>query len=408
MYPNRYPRLSRALAVALSGPVLVTSPLASTIDVPVDYATISEAVSASAPGDEIVVAPGVYDEPYTVVSHAITIRASFGPEHTIVKPVPFTSVMFSVESSVDGLFRLEGFTFRETEAPVVFMLPAENATIQIVGNWFLENGGFALLSLEGGHHEVTGNRFEDSTLIEGGHEVAITGPGRIAGNVIVGNGTPGGVFELHPGDGGTMEVVGNEIISHGVNRYGSVITFGAGMIVVAENTFTDGAGGLFMQRNGGRQVVRDNLFVRTPSPIYARLAGADVYRNTIVDTPSGPGIYAGNGSAVHVHGNLVVGGAGPGIEVEDGATSRVQCNITFDNAGGPLVGHGSLVSGNADVDPLFCDRAGGDYGVEPISPCLPENNPCLEPVGAFGEACAVTPTATSSWGRIKARYRAGL
>ncbi len=60
------------------------SALAADINVPGDFATIGAAVAAAAPGDEIIIAPGVYNENIITVNKTLTIRSTDGPEATIV------------------------------------------------------------------------------------------------------------------------------------------------------------------------------------------------------------------------------------------------------------------------------------------------------------------------------------
>jgi hypothetical protein len=62
---------------------------------------------------------------------------------------------------------------------------------------------------------------------------------------------------------------------------------------------------------------------------------------------------------------------------------------------------------NLFVDPAFCGVAQGDFTLCADSPCLPENNPWGELIGAREAGCGACATAVdrSSWGRIKAIYR---
>lgn len=80
------------------------------------YPTITSAVAAAAPGDEILVAPGVYtsDHPAHVVDTrgvAITLRSSHGPEVTIIdgEGVRRGIACFNGETSDTSI---EGFTIR--------------------------------------------------------------------------------------------------------------------------------------------------------------------------------------------------------------------------------------------------------------------------------------------------------
>ncbi len=55
------------------------------------------------------------------------------------------------------------------------------------------------------------------------------------------------------------------------------------------------------------------------------------------------------------------------------------------------------INGNIESDPLFCDTAVGNLGLDGVSPCLPANNSCGQVIGSIGEGCSpdlavITPT----------------
>ncbi len=76
-----------------------------------------------------------------------------------------------------------------------------------------------------------------------------------------------------------------------------------------------------------------------------------------------------------------------------GSPATLSCCTLFGNAGGDWVGQiaGQLgQNGNIDLDPLFCDAAGGDFGLLTESPCAPfsEPNPECDLIGAWPVGCA--------------------
>jgi hypothetical protein len=75
-----------------------------------------------------------------------------------------------------------------------------------------------------------------------------------------------------------------------------------------------------------------------------------------------------------------------------------RCTNSYDNAGGdwvgPLEGQDTL-AGNMSVDPLFCDRSGGEFTLLDASPCAPENNDCGVLIGALPVACLNIPEILS-------------
>ncbi|MCH8970343.1 MAG: plasmid stabilization protein, partial [Planctomycetes bacterium] len=72
-------RLAVLLLAVLLGSAIPCSALADIIHVPADYPTIQAAIYAAASGDEIIVAPGVYNEALYISGIEITLRSSEGP-----------------------------------------------------------------------------------------------------------------------------------------------------------------------------------------------------------------------------------------------------------------------------------------------------------------------------------------
>jgi hypothetical protein len=94
----------------------------------------------------------------------------------------------------------------------------------------------------------------------------------------------------------------------------------------------------------------------------------------------------------------------------ESAISLTCCDV-YGNAGGDWSGciadqYG--VDSNFSEDPLFCldDNPEEPCSLHEGSPCLPENSPCDELVGAFGQGCStVTAVEAVSWSSVKALYR---
>jgi hypothetical protein len=74
---------------ALLAPASLT--LAATRNVPSQYSTIQAAINASADGDNIVVAPGVYREAIVLNGKAVTLRSSAGPALTTIDAATLTA-----------------------------------------------------------------------------------------------------------------------------------------------------------------------------------------------------------------------------------------------------------------------------------------------------------------------------
>jgi hypothetical protein len=94
---------------------------------------------------------------------------------------------------------------------------------------------------------------------------------------------------------------------------------------------------------------------------------------------------------------------------EVGICPTLRCCDIYGNAGGDWIGciaDQAGQYGNLSVDPLFCDLAHQDYHLSSESFCAPENNPSCGQIGAYGVGCGATSTMSTSWGLIKAMFRA--
>lgn len=84
-------------------------------------------------------------------------------------------------------------------------------------------------------------------------------------------------------------------------------------------------------------------------------------------------------------------GAATAVTCVSGVTVTASCCDVFGNTGGDwtgcLAGLGGT-AGNFSLDPLFCDPAGGDYGLHANSMCAPAMNPGCGSIGFTTATCA--------------------
>ncbi|MBN2171276.1 MAG: right-handed parallel beta-helix repeat-containing protein [Candidatus Krumholzibacteriota bacterium] len=160
---------------------------------------------------------------------------------------------------------------------------------------------------------------------------------------------------------------GGGVFAHG----DSVPTAVLDSCVVARNQASYGGGLAGMARSAA---VRRSTFAANEAPYGSGMHFAtDDYGRPIED-------------CIIAHG---LGGQAVACD-EGGATISLSCCDVVGNAGGDYVGclaSQAGASGNFTLEPLFCDLAGGDYGLTDVSPCLPGNNDCGVLVGALGEGC---------------------
>ncbi|MFH1374558.1 MAG: right-handed parallel beta-helix repeat-containing protein [bacterium] len=95
-----------------------------------------------------------------------------------------------------------------------------------------------------------------------------------------------------------------------------------------------------------------------------------------------------------LHNNLAAYNRGAGIYLAAPFDYYVECNNSFGNAGsdwaGLDFGHGDPF-GNLSLNPLFCDTTAGDFTLDSLSPCAPDNplNQCGQVIGAYGVGCQI-------------------
>jgi predicted outer membrane repeat protein/parallel beta-helix repeat protein len=147
----------------------------------------------------------------------------------------------------------------------------------------------------------------------------------------------------------------------------------------------------------------------------------------------GGAIYSLNASTLLMNCTLTencAGSSGGGMHCSGSSSTLTNCIISFSTCGEALSGSalftccdlygneggdwvGSIefwygVNGNFSEDPLLCLQ---DNPEEPLalhegSPCLPENSPCGQLVGALGLGCGPASAVEAvSWGSIKATFR---
>ncbi len=111
-------------------------------------------------------------------------------------------------------------------------------------------------------------------------------------------------------------------------------------------------------------------------------------------SPDGAGVLCYPDGTLILDGSIIAFSAlGQAIALYGTSTATLGCCDLFGNPGGDWVGaiagqYG--MDGNISADPLFCDLSGGDYHLQPESPCLPHTppNPECELAGAWPQGCA--------------------
>jgi hypothetical protein len=106
--------------------------------------------------------------------------------------------------------------------------------------------------------------------------------------------------------------------------------------------------------------------------------------------------------------NTVIAFGIGGSAIQCVSTPVLSCCDVYGNEGGDWAGciadqYG--INGNISEDPLFCDRAGGDYTIHADSPCAPEHSGGCGLIGALPVGCGATAVGFTTWGAIKASFK---
>ncbi|NNF05682.1 MAG: hypothetical protein HKN21_02865, partial [Candidatus Eisenbacteria bacterium] len=97
-----------------------------------------------------------------------------------------------------------------------------------------------------------------------------------------------------------------------------------------------------------------------------------------------------NGTAVVVaNNNIVMFSRNFGFACRANGALRAisSCNDVFMNINADYSLCGDIPETDFSLDPMFCDAENGDFTLDVLSPCAPENNPDCGGVGAFGVGC---------------------
>ncbi len=104
--------LSMLSSVAVTFTVAAPVAFADDLHVPEQYSTIQAAINAASDGDEVVVAPGTYDEAVDFLGKGITLRSSGGREVTTIDGSDFEAAVITIRDVSDLSARVQGFTIR--------------------------------------------------------------------------------------------------------------------------------------------------------------------------------------------------------------------------------------------------------------------------------------------------------
>jgi hypothetical protein len=354
------------------------------IHVPGDFSTIQGALHAAAPGDEIEVAPGTYNEVIQFQGKAVTLRSAGGPAVTTIDGTGFNESVVRCISGEGSDTVLQGFTITGGSATLGGGMRNEGSSPTVIdcifrGNSAADRGG-GMHNLMA-HPTVIDSEFSDNFGAEMG--------------------------------GGMYNELSSPTVSGCIFRENTA-NKGAGMrnYIDADPTITDSVfihnsasedgGGVGNRKNSKPTVTRcrfiGNTAVGSAGGIHNYVGNAIetgvpvVISSLFVGNSASEGGAMRNGDVGPIVTNCTfVGNSGSGMYNRNSSTPTVTNSLFWGNPGGSFTGGGleivtfSVVegghagTGNIDAGPLFVDPVGPDG-----DPSTPEDGDYRLAVGSPG------------------------
>jgi len=319
------------------------------IIIPWEYPTIQEGIDASQNGDTILVMPGIYHEFVRYSGKDILLCSSFGPESTFVSQVIFSG-------GTDSSAILRGFSLYGTGDNGSSVEIEGGSSGSIEGNRMSMNSTFGMgggIYSIGNNVIIRENIISNNRALERGGGINISGVGfLISDNIIEGN-IAGGDDESWGGGG--MYVDGSDFII----KYN----------LIANNQAGDppwppviGGGGaqIWTGYGGGRTKISNNTFVGNKCLYLTENAGS--------------GLWISSGDTVRIINNIFAYNYQGGVWTDVTPYYILDYNLAWDNDYGD---YGGFEPGPncLFVDPLFVNPWGGNYHLQPNSPCIDAGDP---------------------------------
>lgn len=379
------------------------------LEVPQVFGKIQDAITASADGDTIVIAPGTYaglgNKDLDFQGKKVVLRGA-GPGASIIDCA-------GTSGSPSRGFRFDNAA--ENRSVVVEGLTIKNGYAPADGPGARPEGG-AVIIMNGASPIFRNCRFESSHGARNGGAVAIeAGSNPLFDNcVFVGNsvGTDwGGAIYL--GSTAAAQVVNcsfqsNSAVAGGALALDNSASLSVGGsqfvgnnaqyagVVVCDASAAEFTGCIFADNFAAIAAGVGYSFNETTPSTFTNCTFVGNFLST--PSPNSASVYYAQDAPVECSRCIFYGNTGDEVLICDGSGAfTIACSDMFGNAAGNWTGcvagqAGS--SGNFSADPIFCNLAGDDYRVRSSSPCAPANNSCAVLIGAGAPACGNTPAGS--------------
>jgi predicted outer membrane repeat protein len=384
-----------------------------------DYLTIQEGINAVAPGDTVLVMPGVYsgegNHDIDCLGKVITVTSAPARDAVIID-CWLSHRGFVFESGETGATVVRGFNITYAYDGGI-VCHASSPTIQSCSFEHCLAASGAGIDVDGaGSPQIIGCTFLENTAFSGGGGLRCSGSlsrPYIKGCLFKDNSAQfgGGIMSRD----GACPTVEHTVFEGNEATYSGGMRFEAGSATVTQCLFRGNeatSGGAMGSGCYSTPTLRyvtciDNTALQRGA-CFANGTYADIQYCTFVSggSPNGGGMFCGEPFGTMELRNSIIAFSSEGAAVtcDDIGWPTVTHCCVFGNAGGDAMCGNTF--GNLYEDPLFCNLPGGDLTLQEDSPCLPANNAWGEPIGALDQGCAGPVSVEEiSWGAIKSMYR---
>ncbi|MHC4636962.1 MAG: right-handed parallel beta-helix repeat-containing protein [Planctomycetota bacterium] len=373
------------------------------IGVPQDYSTIQQAINAAVTGDEIIVAPGFYQENLDFLGKNLILR-SFDPldpncvAQTIIDGNEQSSCI-SLISGEDKTSVIAGFTIQNGYGKLPYKVYG--------GGIFIDDDGGATII----YNNIRNNR---AVKYGGGIDTRHRSDTIIENNVITNNHAEQMGGGIHIGARAKCRIYKNHICNNDTpfaRQGGGIYLYNYCAVEIIENeichNYSSTGGGIYGWKATGK-IERNNIWGN-----YGNALGGGIALHPDYNTPSSQMIIANNiiqgnengtsgrGAGIllqqgrtDIINNTIVGNISPndtgaGIALEAGAFAEIKNNIIADNLGGSGIHVEETIPPNFLLDPnisynnLWNNQAGNytgiNYASEPVDRTGINGNISLDP-----------------------------